>query len=118
MFALSAHRRIFLYSKAVDMRKGFDGLSGLVQQQMGMDACSGDAFLFVGRRLDRLKVLVWEPDGFWLYYKRLEAGTFRLPDTDDGPVLLSRGELSLLLEGLEVEVKRRRKRYQKPAVLI
>lgn len=94
------------------MRKGFDGLSGIVSQQMGANVLSGDAFVFVGRRRDRLKLLVWEPSGFVLYYKRLEAGTFRLPDGKQSVVELSSAELWALLEGLDVEVKQRRKRYK------
>jgi len=113
MFGLSHHQRFFLFSQAVDMRKGFDGLSGIVQQQMGRDACSGDVYIFLGKRLDRMKILVWEPSGFILYYKRLEAGTFRLPKAQDQSISLTYSELSLLLEGLEVEVKYRRKRYVK-----
>jgi len=113
MFGLSHHQRFFLFSQAVDMRKGFDGLSGLVQQQMGRDATSGDVYIFLGKRLDRMKILLWEPSGFILYYKRLEAGTFKLPKAQDQSVNLTYSELSLLLEGLEVEVKHRRKRYSK-----
>lgn len=94
------------------MRKGFDGLSGIVSQQMGANVLSGDAFVFVGRRRDRLKLLVWEPSGFVLYYKRLEAGTFRLLDSKQSVVELSSAELWALLEGLDVEVKQRRKRYK------
>lgn len=95
------------------MRKAFDGLSGLVQQEMGRDACSGDVYIFLGKRLDRMKLLVWEPSGFVLYYKRLEAGTFRLPKEKQQAISLTYSELSLLLEGLEVEVKSRRKRFAK-----
>jgi transposase len=113
MFGLSHHQRFLLFSQAVDMRKGFDGLSGLIQQQLGRDACSGDVYIFLGKRLDRMKILVWEPSGFILYYKRLEAGTFRLPKAQDQSISLTYSELSLLLEGLEVEVKYRRKRYAK-----
>lgn len=113
MFGLSHHQRFFLFSQAVDMRKGFDGLSGIVQQQMGRDATSGDVYIFLGKRLDRMKLLIWEPSGFILYYKRLEAGTFRLPNAQDQSISLTYSELSLLLEGLEVEVKYRRKRYSK-----
>jgi transposase len=98
---------------SVDMRKGFDGLSGMVQQEMDKDACSGDVYIFLGKRLDRMKLLVWEPSGFVLYYKRLEAGTFRLPQDRQQAISLSYSELSLLLEGLEVEVKHRRKRFKK-----
>jgi len=113
MFGLSHHQRFFLFSQAVDMRKGFDGLSGLIQNQMGRDATSGDVYIFLGKRLDRMKLLVWEPSGFILYYKRLEAGTFKLPKAQDQSINLTYSELSLLLEGLEVEVKHRRKRYSK-----
>jgi len=109
---MSLPKRIFLYSQSVDMRKGFDGLSGIVSQQMGADVLSGDAYVFVGRRRDRLKLLVWEASGFVLYYKRLEAGTFRLPNGKQLSVELSSAELWALLEGLDVEVKQRRKRYK------
>ena len=113
MFGLSHHQRFFLFSQAVDMRKGFDGLSGMIQQQIGSDATSGDVYIFLGKRLDRMKILVWEPSGFILYYKRLEAGTFKLPKAQDQSINLTYSELSLLLEGLDVEVKYRRKRYTK-----
>jgi len=67
MFALTASQRFFLYNQPVDMRKAFDGLCGVVQQGMGKDACSGDVYIFLGKRLDRMKLLVWEPSGFVLY---------------------------------------------------
>lgn len=116
MFGLNSSQRFFLYHQPVDMRKAFDGLSGVVQQEMGRDACSGDVYIFLGKRLDRMKLLVWEPSGFVLYYKRLEAGTFRLPKGQQPSITLSYSELSLLLEGLEVEVKHRRKRFEKQLV--
>jgi transposase len=116
MFSLTAFQRFFLFHKPVDMRKSFDGLSGIVQQEMGRDACSGDVYIFLGKRLDRMKLLVWEPSGFVLYYKRLEAGTFRLPKEKQQAITLSYSELSLLLAGVEVEVKHRRKRYEKSMV--
>lgn len=114
---LSLPKRIFLYSQSVDMRKGFDGLSGIVVQQMRADVLSGDAYVFVGRRRDRLKLLVWESSGFVLYYKRLEAGTFRLPTGKQVSVELSPTELWALLEGLDVEVKQRRRRWVASQVL-
>lgn len=113
MFGLSQNQRFFLFSQSVDMRKGFDGLSGIVQQQMGRNATSGDVYIFLGKRLDRMKLLVWEPSGFVLYYKRLEAGTFRLPKAQNQSISLTYSELSLLLEGLEIEIKYKRKRYSK-----
>jgi len=112
MFALTAAQRFFLYSQPVDMRKSFDALSGIVTGSMGKDALSGDVYLFIGKSRDKIKLLVWEKGGFVLYYKRLESGTFHLPKLPDGS--LSYSELCLLIEGLEVEVTYRRKRYERP----
>ena len=96
------------------MRKSFDGLSGFVTVQMGKEVCSGDVFIFLGKDLTKIKLLVWETGGFVLYYKRLEAGTFALPKPGQESLTLSYSELCLLVEGLEVEVTRRRKRFQRP----
>jgi transposase len=114
MFGLSAQQRYFLFPKVVDMRKSFDGLSGIVTGQMGKDVCSGDVYIFLGKDLSRIKLLVWEQGGFVLYYKRLEAGTFALPRPGQGSIALTYSELCLLVEGVEVEVTRRRKRFQRP----
>lgn len=111
MFALNAGQRFFLYAQAVDMRKSFDALSGLVTTQMGKDALSGDVYIFVGKSRDKIKLLVWEKGGFVLYYKRLEKGTFHLPKA----AALSYSELCLLIEGVEVEVTHRHPRYVGPA---
>jgi len=112
MFALTASQRFFLYSQPVDMRKSFDALSGIVTGSMGKDALSGDVYIFIGKSRDKIKLLVWEKGGFVLYYKRLESGTFHLPKLLDGG--LSYSELCLLIEGVEVEVKQRYKRYVGP----
>ncbi len=109
MFALTTCQRFFLYSQPVDMRKSFNALSGIVSTGMGKDALSGDVYIFIGKSRDKIKLLVWEKGGFVLYYKRLESGTFHLPKRqEDG---LSYSELCLLIEGLEVQVTHRRKRY-------
>jgi transposase len=115
MFGLSAQQRYFLYGEVVDMRKSFDGLSGIVTGQMGKNVLSGDVFIFLGKDLSKIKLLVWESSGFVLYYKRLEAGTFALPKPAQGSIALTYSELCLLLEGLEVQVLHRRKRFQRPA---
>lgn len=112
MFALNASQHFFLYGEAVDMRKSFDALSGIVTTDMGKDVLSGDVYIFIGKSRDKIKLLVWEKGGFVLYYKRLESGTFHLPKLqDDG---LPYSELCLLIEGVEVQVTHRRKRYVRP----
>ena len=78
MLSLSSRHRYFLYRGATDMRKGFDGLSGLVVTALGSDPLSGDVFIFVNRRRDRIKLLVWDRSGFMIFYKRLETGSFEL----------------------------------------
>jgi transposase len=113
MFALTAWQRFFLFGEAVDMRKSFDALSGIVSGQMKKDVLSGDVYIFIGKSRDKIKLLVWEKGGFVLYYKRLEAGTFHLPKSVEPA--LSYSELCLLIEGVEVEVKHRHKRYGGPA---
>lgn len=94
-------RRVFAYGSPVDMRKGFDGLYGLVKEQMKGDPLSGDYFLFVGRDRTRAKVLLWDGSGLCIYTKRLERGRFAaLWDQTSGSALeLSTGELALFFEG-------------------
>jgi transposase len=117
MFGLSGQQRYFLFPQLVDMRKSFDGLSGIVTHQMGKDVCSGDVYIFLGKDLSRIKLLVWETGGFVLYYKRLEAGTFALPQPGLRSIMLTYSELCLLVEGVEVQITRRRKRFQRPAAV-
>lgn len=92
------------------MRKSFDGLSGLVSMHMNADPQSGDVYLFINRARDRLKMLVWEKDGFWLFYKRLEEGRFQLPAPGD--VELSYQTLVMMLDGIDYMKIRRKKRYK------
>ncbi len=94
------------------MRKSFDALSGLVTTGLGKDVLSGDVYIFVAKSRDKIKLLVWEKGGFVLYYKRLESGTFHLPKLQEGS--LSYSELCLLIEGVEVQVTHRHKRYERP----
>jgi transposase len=99
------------------MRKGFDTLAVLVRDGLGYDPLSGHLFLFVGRRRDRLKLLYWDRDGYALWYKRLEKGTFRMPRTEDGTtsIELKASELAMLLEGIDLRSIKRRKRFRHPA---
>ncbi len=113
MLSFSAQQRYFLYRCATDMRKGFNGLSGLVRQHIRHELLSGDAFIFLNKRRDRLKILVWDRNGFVVWYKVLEQGTFELPESTATSLELSWTDLQLLLEGIEIKSVKRRKRYQK-----
>lgn len=109
--------RILLCTQPTDMRKGFDSLAALVQQELGDDPLSGHLFVFRSRRGNRVKLLFWDRDGYCLVYKRLEQGTFRFPavKADERSVQVSAQELSLLLWGIDPASVRRQKRYQRPA---
>jgi transposase len=98
----------------VNMRKSFDGLSGIVHNEMRRDPLSAAIFIFWNRRRNQLKRLYWEGDGFALYHKRLEKGTIELPDVGEGQTVLpiEADQLMLLLKGISLRHIRRRKRYQ------
>jgi transposase len=104
--------RIYLCTSPTDMRKGFDTLAALVKDFLGKDPLSGHLFLFVGRAKDRMKILYWDADGFALWYKRLEEGTFRMPRTtsDAAGVELKASELAMMLEGIDLRSIKRTKR--------
>lgn len=93
------------------MRKGFDGLSGLVRNELGRDPLSGDVFVFVNRRRDRMKLLLWESGGYVIWYKRLEAGSFEMPESGSRSYTLSWEKLMLILEGISLKSVRKRKRF-------
>jgi transposase len=115
MIMLPAAVRIFLCTRPTDMRKSFDGLSGLVQECFGHDLLAGHLFLFVNRRRDRLKILYFDRDGLALWYKRLEAGSFEIPATADGDGLeLQAAQLAMILSGIDLKRAHQRKRFQHP----
>ena len=107
--------RIWLAAEATDMRCGFDRLAERVQSVIGEDPLSGHYFLFRSRRGDRLKILVWDRDGFVLWYKRLESGAFKLPRVDAGArsVELRASELAMVLDGIDVSKLKRAPRYER-----
>lgn len=109
--------RIYLCTAPTDMRKGFDSLAALVRESLGQDPLTGHLFLFVGRHRDRIKILYWDRDGFALWYKRLEEGTFRLPSFKKVGVSveLKASELAMLLAGIDLTSIKRRKRFARPA---
>ena len=104
--------KIYLCTSPTDMRKGFDTLAALVKDFLGYDPLSGHMFLFIGRAKDRLKILYWDADGFALWYKRLEEGTFRTPrmSSDAAGVELKASELAMMLEGIDLKSLKRVKR--------
>lgn len=113
MLSIATGTRIFVAAGATDMRKGFDGLQGIVSGVLEQDPLCGHLFLFVNRRRDKLKILYWDGDGLAIWYKRLEAGTFQMPRVaDDQRSAEIRGdELTMLLRGIDYSNVRRRKRY-------
>jgi transposase len=117
MFSLGQDLRFSLYLEATDMRKSFDGLSGLVTNELNRDPSSGEVFIFVNKRKDRVKLLRYVGGSFVLYYKRLEKGNFELPkyNVKSGSVTLKYTQLVLLVDGLSIKNISRRKTYtQKP----
>lgn len=112
MIGLTNHHRYYLYNGVCDMRKGFDGLSGLVQDEMLCNVLDGSVYMFINRRRDRLKMLIWESGGFMLYYKRLERGRFELPISDEQTNITLKWEtLVLMLTGISLDQKKRKIRY-------
>jgi len=111
--------RIYLATEPVDMRKGFDGLVAIVQHTWKLDPYSGHLFCFLGRRRDRIKVLVFDRGGFALFYKRLERGRFTLPKLGAGTetMTLEAPQLAMLLDGIDVGRVRPPRRWQPPALL-
>jgi transposase len=117
MLSLPPSMRIWLCTKPADMRRSFDGLAALVRDWLGGDPLSGQVFVFRNKVADRLKLLVWEEDGFAIWYKRLEEGTFQFPvGGDEAGIQIRVADLMLLLHGIELSSVRRRKRYQRPLV--
>ena len=106
----SPSQRYWLYQEPADMRKSFDGLCGLVRSGLKRDPTSGDVFVFINRRRTHIKLLVWDRSGFVLYYKRLERGTFEMPNVEQ----LTWPQLMLILEGVALKSARYRKRYALP----
>jgi transposase len=96
-----AGARIWLCAGVTDMRRGFTGLSAMVADKLGQNPFDGHLFVFRGRRGDLIKVLWWDGDGLCLFAKRLERGRFVWPRAEDGTVLLTRAQLSMLLEGID-----------------
>jgi transposase len=115
MLGLSPATRIYLAVGATDMRKGFEGLYGLMRDALGVDPLSGHLALFCNKARNRLKVLFWDGSGLWVCAKRLEKGRFSWPLSCDrhGRVVLTHEELALLLGGIDLTRTRRKPWYRK-----
>ena len=114
MFTLGSSHRFFLYAGAVDMRKGFDGLCGLVRNSLDRDPLSGEVYIFLNRPRTRVKLLHWEAGGLVIYYKRLEKGTFQPPEGMEHGGKLPWSALVLMIEGIKVLDSRQLPRYLRP----
>jgi transposase len=113
LFGISGNARLFFYCAPADMRKGFDGLSGLVTNKLSQNPLSGDIFIFVNRTRTLVKILVWDQTGFAIWHKRLEQGTFEMPQVEKGQnsIEISRQKLMLILEGISLKSVQNRKRF-------
>jgi len=119
MLSLPLPVRIFLCTEPADMRRSFDGLAQMVREFLRADPLSGHLFVFRSKRGDRVKLLYWDTDGLAIWYKRLEQGTFRFPAPAGAGhgVEIRAADLAMLLDGVDLESVRRRKRYRRPATV-
>ena len=123
MLSFETGRRIFIARAVTDMRKSFNTLAALVEHQLDHNPFAGDVFVFIGRKRNRLKVLVWDASGFWLCARRLEQGTFAVPQPlleagSKSVVQGSPGEMALVLEGISVHRATYHRHYPRPAAAV
>ncbi len=114
MLSLPPSVHIYVAAEPVDLRNGFDGLTGLTRRLIREDPFSGHLFVFINRRRNRAKILVWENSGFWLLYKRLEKGCFKLPrqaGAGSQHIQVDATELAIMLEGIDLRGAKRRPRW-------
>ena len=111
MTALPVSVRVYLCAQPCDMRKSFDGLHQMIREQMRLDALAGHLFCFANRQRDRIKVIYWDRDGFAIWYKRLEEGTYAMPFGEQKEI--TSAELNAILSGIDLAKAERRKRYQR-----
>ncbi len=118
MLTLPPSVKVYLASVLIDMRQGHDGLMAIVKNVWALDPYSGHIFVFLGRRLDRAKVLYWDRGGFLLVYKRLERGRFKPPKitADAARAEIDGSQLALLLEGIDVDRVQKPRRWIPPPI--
>lgn len=120
MLTLPSSVRVYLAAEPVDLRRGHDGLVALVRNTWRLNPFDGHLFVFLGRRLDRVKILVWDRNGFVLYYKRLSQGRFRMPRIPAGAtrVEMDATTLAMLLDGIDVRQVRRPVAWSPPTASV
>jgi transposase len=117
MLSITPAQRYFFYSGLTDMRKGFDSLCGLVREEFKMNPLSGDVFIFLSKTRNKIKLLQWQYDGFAIYYKRLERGTFEMPLLEKNHIAsITSQQLILIMEGIKLSSVKKLKRYQQITV--
>ena len=117
MIALPPQVRVFLYRLPTDMRKSFHGLVALTESVLKQDPLSGSLFVFLNRRRDRIKILYWGQSGYCIWYQQLQKGTYQLPgeESPEAETLeVTRSQLSLILDGIDLSSARQRTRFQLP----
>jgi transposase len=116
MLQISGSQLYYLYRPFADMRKSFDSLAGLVVTGMSKSPTCGEVFIFINRRRNQIKLLFWEGDGFSIYYKRLEKGTYEIPVPGPGTssLYITSSELRWMLEGVSLRSIKLRPRYRLP----
>ena len=116
MITFTSQIRVFLYRRPTDMRKSFHGLVALTESELKQDPLSGSLFVFLNRRRDRVKILYWGQSGFCIWYQQLQKGTYQIPNPtalDEQDTLeVTRSQLSLILEGIDLTSVRQRPRFQ------
>lgn len=112
MLSITRLHRCYLYRGTTDMRKGIDSLCGLVRNELGKDPMSGELFIFFCRAHKRIKILLWEDDGYALYQKRLERGSFEMPEGSSAHQAITSEQLNFVLSGVILKKVTHRPRYQ------
>ena len=109
--------RVFVGLERVDMRKSFDGLTREVQRQIGLDPLAGFLYVFLGRNPRRMKMLLFDRHGFWIFYRRLERGSFQLPEAigTSTSIEIDAASLAAILDGIDLRSMKRRLRYRRPS---
>ena len=117
MLNIPAHTRISLCTASIDMRKSFNGLLAIVRNVLEADPLAGHLFVFLNRNHTLMKILYWDGDGFVIWYKRLESGTFRFPacNEDTKSIEVTRSGLAMILEGIDLTLLPKRKRFSRKA---